>query len=104
MLRWHTVHACKPFNEVECQATDKNNGTLYDLSALSDPRGNYVVRLNATAAAVLNVCRSVVNVKAGNAQACPYQSAACLTSSSSADSAPVDIGSVKDGPRYCQFT
>ena len=109
MFRWHTVEACKPFNEVECRADTGSqtlNRTVFDLSDLSNPRHNYVLKLNTTATVVLNVCRSLVSTKV--AAACPYRSAACLAVARPSTDTPgamlhdykhVDIGTVKDGPR-----
>lgn len=96
LFQWPTVHACPPFDVMECSATD-GNGLYYDLSRLSLPNENYYVKYpSANKTFVINVCRSVVHTPNS---LCPYTSAACLIDSSS-KLEPINLGTVLHAPYF----
>lgn len=75
LFEWPTVHACPPFEVIECSVSD-DKGVNYDLSRLSLPNENYYVKHPMFEKTfVINVCRSVVHTPYS---LCPYSSAACL--------------------------
>ncbi|KFM80576.1 Cation-independent mannose-6-phosphate receptor, partial [Stegodyphus mimosarum] len=96
LFEWPTVHACPPFDVIECSAIG-DNGAYYDLSKLSLPNDNYYVKHPMYEKNfVINVCRSVVHTPDS---VCPYTSASCLTDVSNHPvDEPVNLGRVSQGP------
>lgn len=97
LFEWPTVHACPPFDVIECSVID-DKGIYYDLSRLSLPNENYYIKnpISDNKTFVINVCRSVVHTPDS---LCPYTSAACLVDSSAAVE-PVSLGRVAQAPYF----
>ncbi|XP_042908710.1 cation-independent mannose-6-phosphate receptor isoform X1 [Parasteatoda tepidariorum] len=95
LFEWPTVHACPPFDVIECSAVDEN-GTHYDLSKLSLLSDNYYVKypFSDKNTFVINVCRSVVHT---SDSLCPYTSAVCLVDNSK-PSEPLNLGRAVQAP------
>ncbi|XP_035231798.1 cation-independent mannose-6-phosphate receptor-like [Stegodyphus dumicola] len=96
LFEWPTVHACPPFNVVECSVIG-DNGAYYDLSRLSLPNKNYYVKHPLYEKHfVINVCRSLVPALDF---VCPYTSGSCLVDISNHPvDEPVNLGRVSQGP------
>jgi hypothetical protein len=70
---------------------------VYDLSRLSLPSNNYVIRSReGSATFTLNLCRSIVH---NSASSCPYRTAVCLSEDAGASSGFTSLGEVGEGPR-----
>ncbi|XP_035222792.1 cation-independent mannose-6-phosphate receptor-like isoform X1 [Stegodyphus dumicola] len=96
LFEWPTVHACPPFDVIECSVIG-DNGAYYDLSRLSLPNENYYVKHPMYEKNfVINVCRSVVHTPDS---VCPYTSASCIVDVSNHPvDEPVNLGRVGQGP------
>ncbi|GFY65626.1 hypothetical protein TNIN_97651 [Trichonephila inaurata madagascariensis] len=95
LFEWPTVHACPPFDVIECSVIDKD-GVHYDFSKLSLLSDNYYVKnpYSNNKTFVINVCRSVVHTPNS---LCPYTSAACLVDSTKT-SETINLGRVNLSP------
>ncbi|GIY45748.1 hypothetical protein CDAR_543892 [Caerostris darwini] len=95
LFEWPTVHACPPFDVIECSVVDKD-GVYYDFSKLSLLSDNYYVKnpFSNNKTFVINLCRSVVHTPNS---LCPYTSAACLVDSSKT-SESINLGRVSQAP------
>ncbi|GFQ64134.1 hypothetical protein TNCT_577571 [Trichonephila clavata] len=95
LFEWPTVHACPPFDVIECSVIDKD-GVYYDFSKLSLLSDNYYVKnpYSNNKTFVINVCRSVVHTPNS---LCPYTSAACLVDSTKT-SETINLGRVNLSP------
>lgn len=93
LFEWPTVHACPPFDVIECSVTD-DSGTYYDLSPLSLLDDNYYLKnpYSKSKMFVINICRSIVHVPFS---LCPYTAASCLMDNSTM---PINLGKVSQSP------
>ncbi|XP_055946152.1 cation-independent mannose-6-phosphate receptor-like isoform X1 [Argiope bruennichi] len=96
-FEWPTIHACPPFDVVECSVID-NDGRTYDFSQLSLVKSNYLIKnpFSNNKTFVLNLCRSVVHTPDS---LCPYTAASCLVDNSGA-SESISLGRVNQGPYF----
>lgn len=94
VFRWYTELACPPRTEQACKVNTPDG--LVDLTPLSQSRQNYVTPDNNGIVGqkyVLNVCRSVVHMKA---LTCGFSSGACVINGDKT----INLGVVASGPFY----
>ncbi|KAG8191169.1 hypothetical protein JTE90_011854 [Oedothorax gibbosus] len=95
LFEWPTVHACPPFDVIECSVVD-DDGVTYDLSPLSQLDDNYYLKSPNydSRMFVINICRSVVHTPTS---LCPYTAASCLIDNVNS-TISVNLGKVSQAP------
>ena len=82
--RWPTVYACRPLVNVQCSVRNEDGGVVkqYDFLPLSKNMNNWQARITDInlegISYFINVCRTVVLPKEGDAKLCPPTAGVCM--------------------------
>ena len=81
---WPTAYACRPLFNVQCSIRDENGDAVkqYDFMPLSKNTNNWQARITDInfegVSYFINVCRTVVLPKDGDAKLCPPTAGVCM--------------------------